>query len=133
MNDAQRARFDEIVAEELTRLPGRFAPLLDELHIIVEDLPDAEMLADLGMTPAEADELCGLHTGVSLTDRSVEEDSVLPTQIHLFRTGILFTAEGWDGPRGEEGVRAEIRITLLHELGHQLGLDEDDLADLGYA
>ena len=65
--------------------------------------------------------------------------------IHIFREGIIACAGGWtpwqasspDGGTleggGEEVVRDEIRITLLHELGHHFGLDEDDLDELGYA
>ncbi|MEQ8770600.1 MAG: metallopeptidase family protein [Phycisphaerales bacterium] len=132
MTPEERDRFDGFVAEEIDRLPDRFAVVLDELHIIVLDEPDDGMLAEFGLTRDQADELCGLHTGTAYTDRSIE-DEVLPTQIHLFRRGILATAEGWDPADAHRRVRQEIRITLLHEIGHQMGLEEDDLDELGYA
>lgn len=128
MNDRDRDRFDELVDHAIGTLPPRYAALLDEIPVIVLDLPTPEMLADLAMRPDEATNLCGLHTGVAFTERSIEVDGTLPTQVHLFREGILAAAGGWRGRLAEE-----IRITLLHELGHQMGLEEDDLDDLGYA
>jgi predicted Zn-dependent protease with MMP-like domain len=80
-----------------------------------------------------ADELCGLHSGVMLTERSVEQSGDLPTQIHIFRDGIAAQAGGWPAGAPEENLRTEIRTTVLHEIGHHFGLEEDDLDDLGYA
>ena len=57
---------------------------------------------------------------------------MVPPTIMLFRVGIVAEAGGWDQPDALERIREEIRITLLHEIGHQFGLDEDDLARLGY-
>ncbi|MEZ6317914.1 MAG: metallopeptidase family protein [Phycisphaerales bacterium] len=128
MNAHDRDRFDDLVDDAIGALPARLQGLLDEMPIIVLDRPTPEMLADLGMRPEEATDLCGLHTGVSFTERSIEADGTIPTQIHLFREGILSAAGGWRGP-----VAEEIRITLLHEIGHQMGLEEEDLDDLGYA
>jgi predicted Zn-dependent protease with MMP-like domain len=56
---------------------------------------------------------------------------VLPDRISLFREPIMHVAQRQPG--GREGLRAQIRITLLHEIGHHFGLDEGDLAKLGYA
>lgn len=132
MNKAERDRFDALVDEAIAALPPSVARLLQEMPVIVLDRPDPAMLADLGMSADQADELCGLHTGVAFTERSIEADGVLPTQVHLFREGILNAAGGWGGPQGEDGVFEQVQITLLHEIGHQMGLGEDDLADLGY-
>ena len=74
----------------------------------------------------EEELLCGLHSGTPLTERSLDQLDELPETIHLYREGILAHADGWDR------VREEIRITVLHEIGHHFGLDEDDLAELGY-
>ena len=57
----------------------------------------------------------------------------MPSDIHLFRDGILDLVGGWDVPDARQSLEEEIRITLLHEIGHQFGLDEDDLDRLGYA
>jgi predicted Zn-dependent protease with MMP-like domain len=85
----------------------------------------------------QPDELCGLHTGVAFTERSVTSSGDLPSEIRLFREGILAEAGGWEEPGEdvdavEDSIYEEIRITLLHEIGHQFGLDEDDLERLGY-
>jgi predicted Zn-dependent protease with MMP-like domain len=86
-----------------------------------------------------------LHSGVGLTERSIEDPSSwgadlgVPEHIHLFREGIAALAlenlgEGsnWAHGRMEDELYEEIRVTLLHELGHHFGLEEDDLDQLGY-
>ncbi|GIK18824.1 MAG: metallopeptidase family protein [Leptolyngbya sp. PLA2] len=134
MTEAERARFDRLLEEVIESLPRRVRAVLEELPVIVVDRPSPALLDELGIPPEEhadaAEELCGLHTGVSLPDRSVDRSGDLPDDIHLFRVGIVNLAGGWES--GDEAVREEIRITLLHEIGHHFGLDEDDLADLGY-
>lgn len=110
--------------------------MLDESPIIVEDRPDDDMLRDLDMDPSNpesAESLCGLHTGLAITERSLEFDGVASSQIHLFRVGIVLEAGGWGGRRADAAIREQIRVTILHELGHEMGLDEDDLDELGYA
>ncbi len=139
MTAAERRRFDALLDRVLDALPPRLHELLEEAPLIVEDRPSAKLLAELGID-ADEDLLCGLHTGTPLTERSVEERSELPETIHLFRDGIVEHAGGWavtkvdDGQPigGEDVVAQEIRITLLHEIGHHFGLEEDDLTELGY-
>lgn len=125
-------RFDELVRDAIESLPPHLRALIDEVPVIVLDRPTPEMLRDVGVPPGEADELCGLHTGTAITERGVEEHGRLPTAIHLFRNGIVALAGGWDQPNAEDRVYEEARITLLHELGHEFGLDEGDLEELGY-
>ena len=60
----------------------------------------------------------------------MELDGVLPSQIHIYRLGIVREAGGWSNT---DEIREQIRITILHEVGHEMGLDEDDLDELGYA
>jgi predicted Zn-dependent protease with MMP-like domain len=129
MNRRERHRFDALVEQVIGALPEAIARLLEEVPVVVEDLPDESILREFGMTPDQADELCGLHTGTANTEASVEQTD-LPSQIMLFRIGILAQAGGWEA--GEAAVLEEIRITLLHEIGHQFGLDEEDLRQLGY-
>jgi predicted Zn-dependent protease with MMP-like domain len=155
MNDAEREAFDALVEEAIEQLPDHVRELLEEVPVVVLDRPTAEMLRDLGMDPndeTEADELCGLHTGTANTERSVERAD-LPSNIHLFRNGIISLAQDqlredaaeaggaepdltWHGPNAnpdaEDAVFQEIWVTLLHEIGHEFGLDEDDLERLGY-
>ncbi len=124
MTDDERHLFDEVLETVLEALPPRFQALLAEAPVIVEDRPSARLLGELGLGPDDL--LCGLHSGTPVTERSVEQIPELPETIHLFREGILDLAGDWDQ------LHREIRITLLHEIGHHFGLDEDDLAELGY-
>ncbi len=124
MTGRERRRFDELLETVLSALPRRLKTLLDEAPLIVEDHPSPALRRELGL---ESDDvLCGLHSGTPLTERSIEQPDELPETIHLFREGILAHAGEW------QHVHHEIRITLLHEIGHHFGLDEDDLAELGY-
>lgn len=137
MSPKRRKQFDAILERVIEGLPRGIRHLLDEVPVIVEDRPSPDLIAELaeeaGEDPADwsADELCGLHTGTAFTERSVEA-SDLPSDIMLFREGIVAEAGGWDGEGSEAEVERQIRITLLHEIGHQFGLDEDDLERLGY-
>lgn len=139
LSDQERARFDELLEVVLAELPPRILSILEEVPLIVLDRPTPELLRGLETEPGEwvdPDFICGLHSGIPDIDRSVLHSGELPSQIHLFRMGIIASAGGWAPTGGDaeadEAVLEEIRITLLHEIGHQFGLDEDDLADLGY-
>lgn len=136
---AMRDRFDAIVARVLSQCPNEIHTLLEESPLIVEDAPSAELLRSLGIDPSEED-LCGLHSGRAITERSVTESGELPDRVQIFRRGIVDEAGGWepctdaDGTPigGEAAVEREIRITILHEIGHHFGLSEADLVRLGY-
>lgn len=135
VNDHEREVFDRLLEGHLASLPEHIHGWLDEVPLIVDDEPSPALLADLGMNPDD-DDLCGLHTGIPLTERSVEDDGYVPDDIRLFRGPIMRLA-GWSCRPRPLGSRRElsrqIHITLLHELGHHFGLDEDDLDCLGYA
>ena len=125
VSSAQRERFDAL----LEQLPGELRQLMEEVPLIVEDEPGAALKEDLALD--EAGELLGLHWGTPLTDRSVSMPWGLPDRMMLFRGPILRIA-GWRRGRSERALAEQIRITLLHEIGHHFGLDEDQLAELGY-
>ena len=149
MSPADRARFDRLVDEVLESLPPGIVELFDEKPLVVEDHPSADMLREFGLDATQSDEICGLHSGPMGEMRQldgghdgspVDEIGV----IHLFREGVVACAGGWepweerledDGVAtggGVELVREEIAITILHEVGHHFGLDEEDLDRLGY-
>jgi predicted Zn-dependent protease with MMP-like domain len=138
MRRREREQFDQLFEAVLATLPAAVHALLEECPLVLEDRPSQRLLAELGMN--DDDEiLCGLHTGISLTERSVERPESSDV-IHVFREGVVDTAGGWDESEDEEGayggearIREEIRITVLHEIGHHFGLDEGDLERLGYA
>ncbi|MEL6497850.1 MAG: metallopeptidase family protein [Planctomycetota bacterium] len=137
MTPEDRVLFDSCFARVLDALPARIRELIDrELVVIVDDQPSVALLDDLardeGGPRSMPDEILGLHTGVPLTEWSVEDGAREPTTIRLFRLGILREARQADLP-GPAEIERQIRITLLHEIGHHFGLDEDDLDRLGYA
>lgn len=138
----ERDRFDAMVEEAIASLPEELHDLLAECPVVVEDAPSIEQCAQLieewgtGDDPDESPErlqqdLCGLHDATPFTEETVEAPTRGTGHIMLFRVGILNEAGGWGA--GEDAVFEEIGVTLLHEIGHQFGLEEDDLDRLGYA
>ena len=140
LTQRERDRFDGIVEEVIDSLPPHWRARIDETPVLVEDRPSPSVLREFGLDESQADEICGLHSGTPLTERSVSDTVEEPETIHLYRIGILALAGGWEEGVDEDGepmggeaiIREEIRVTLLHELGHHFGLDEDDLEGLGY-
>ncbi len=135
MTPWQRTLFDSKLEDAIDRLPSGVRGLLEEVPVIVEDEPAPALLIDLGMDPHDED-LCGLHSGVALTERSVEQAPAVPDQIMLFRGPIYRLAQSAVPGTGRDAVAEldrQVRVTLLHEIGHHFGLDEDDLNRLGYA
>lgn len=130
LTDAQRDFFDRQVDHVLRHLPPRIHELLEEVPLVVDDRPSPRILREMGIE--EPDELCGLYRGTPLIHREAFPSGLLPDNVTLFRLGILREAGYLDGQGTVEELRRQIRITLLHELGHYHGLDEDDLEALGY-
>ena len=133
ISSRDREQFDAVLDRVVAELPGRLHELLEEVPLIVEDEPSRELLNEV--MGGEGGDLCGLHSGTALTERSVEASAELPDTMMLFR-GPILRLSGCAGPGGFHRGRAElyrqVKITLLHEIGHHFGLDEDDLAALGY-
>ena len=114
-----RKEFENLVEQALGELPPRFADLLQNIAVIVEDEPsdsDLDALADRGH------ELLGIYRGTPMTKRRHNIVAMLPDQIAIFRGPILRVT----GNRGE-AVR-QIRDTVIHELGHYFGLDDEGMA-----
>ena len=130
MNGELRDYFDRHLEAVVDALPPRVHQLLDEVPMFIEDYPSQEMLRDLGI-PHRAG-LCGLYTGIPLTNRRIEQSGVLSDVIHIFREGILGMATDGRGNIDEAELRNQIRITVLHELGHHHGLGEEELESMGY-
>ena len=120
--------FHRLVGRALDDLPPDIQKVIDNVAILVEDVPAASTLADIGPDGDDhqgAEHLFGLYTGVPLTERQGGLP-MLPDTIVLFRRPIESACSS-----REEVVR-EIRVTLLHEVGHYMGMNEDDLERLGY-
>lgn len=117
--------FNDVILRALEELPPDFAQATETLRIEVRDRPSRRMLSDAGVESGHT--LLGLYQGRPATRRSVEDSAVLPDVIYLFQREL----EEISG--SEEQLQDEIRRTLLHEIGHHFGLDEDDLERLGYS
>ena len=117
-------RFDGIVKRAVARIPVEIRKHLDNLVISVLPRPSREMRKELGLKPA--DEVLGLFRGVALIERSITSPPLYPDTIFLFQ-----------GPLEEmcetvEELEEQIEITVVHEVAHYIGMDEERLAELGY-
>ena len=114
---SQRLALEEIETT-LEELPAPLREQANQLPVILERVPNIELQAE----GIEADTL-GLFTGSEMGD---EDSTILPSQIILFLENLWIFAEA-----DEEVFCDEVRTTFLHELGHFLGLGEDDLTERG--
>jgi len=112
-----RADFEREVARALDSIPEPFASILANVAIVVEDEPDAETRA--------GGPVLGLYEGVPLTAGAEGYEPALPPRITIFQG----PHERYCRSLGE--LRAEVRETVLHEIAHQFGMDDDDLDALG--
>jgi predicted Zn-dependent protease with MMP-like domain len=120
---ARQQRFHALVSRVVRELPEDVQQLLDNVAIVVEEEPRPEHLDD---SPADAgSELFGLYQGIPRTERGSSYSLVTPDRITIF-TGPLERA-----CTSRREFEEQIRITVLHELGHHLGFDEDGLDMLG--
>jgi predicted Zn-dependent protease with MMP-like domain len=113
------SEFEALVERALRRLPRRFKEKIANVAIVVEDWADEETLRELGIEPP--DTLYGLYRGIDLTHRDTSYGNVLPDTIHIYR-----------GPIEEDCADAEemaelVRDTVIHEIGHYFGLDDDTM------
>lgn len=113
-----RREFEQLVEQALGELPERFAALLDNVAIVVEEEPSDE---DLDVMDEGANELLGIYRGVPITERHYDSMR-LPDQIAIFRGPILRVA------RSRSDALHEVRDTVIHELGHYFGLDDEEMA-----
>lgn len=120
----RRARFEGVLREAVDDLPESFRKALDNLAIVVEEEPPDWLLDELGIPEGET--LYGFYHGIPLPERSVLDSGSLPDRISVYRGPL---EEDFRDP-GE--LARQIRMTLLHEIGHYFGMDEEDLARLGY-
>ncbi len=106
----------EIAREVITSLPHDLHNRATEVLIIAEDSPPAAM---------DDDELLGLYDGIPLPERSIDGQPLFPDRIFVYRLPLMRMC------RNIRELRREIRATIIHELGHFFGFDEDDLERMG--
>ncbi len=115
---------EQIARDTVAALPAPFAAAAAEVALRVRDLPDADMLAELGMN--DPMELTGLYEGVPMTHKSVSYPSPWPDTVWLFRKPILAELATREGVTLEELVA---HVTI-HEFAHHFGWDDDDIATI---
>ena len=118
------AIFEQLVERALAELPQQFAEFLEEVPREVRPRPTRAQLKRLGL--GGDDLLLGLYEGIPLTERSVEHSGVRPAVIYIFKEDVELASDT------EAELVDQVRTTVLHEIGHHFGMDEDDLDELGY-
>jgi len=114
-----RRRFEALVEKAMRRLPRRFKDKIANIAVVVEDWADDETLADVGVEPPET--LYGLYRGIDLTQRDSSYGNVLPDTIHIYQGPIE------EDCADEAEMEELVRETVIHELGHYFGLDDDTM------
>ncbi|MBI2204764.1 MAG: metallopeptidase family protein [Candidatus Rokubacteria bacterium] len=117
-----RLEFERLVERALRKLPRSFREKVKNVAVVVEGWADDETLAEMGIEPP--DTLYGLYRGVDLTHRDTSYGNVLPDTITIYQ-----------GPIEEDCLTREeiievVRDTVMHELGHYFGLDDDELHEI---
>ena len=118
-----RTKFEKLVEQAIQQLPAEFREKLENVVVIVEDSPSGEVLDRMEITGS--DTLFGLYEGTPLTERGFDTP-LHPDRIWIFQGPIEEECET------EEEIREEIKTTIVHEVAHFFGLDDDYLEELGY-
>jgi predicted Zn-dependent protease with MMP-like domain len=106
------ARFEEMVSDALDSLPPALAGMMRNVVVVVEDGSDPHLL--------------GLYEGIPLTERMSDYSAVLPDRITIYRLAVCAACDT------EADVVDEVRATVVHEVGHHFGIDDDRLHELGW-
>ncbi len=110
-----RQRFEELVAEALDTVPPELTAYMDNVVVLVEDEP-----------PADDPDLLGVYDGTPLTERDSSYTLVTPDRITVFRLPTLQMCET------EAEVVEEVGVTVVHEIAHHFGIDDEQLHDWGW-
>ncbi|AEF38549.1 Protein of hypothetical function DUF1025 [Hoyosella subflava DQS3-9A1] len=108
-------RFEELVSDALDLVPEQLARAIDNVVVLVEERNEEEP------------DLLGLYHGVALTERDSFYAGSLPDTITIYRDALLTMCES------EDDVVHEVAVTVIHEIAHHFGIDDDRLHELGWA
>jgi predicted Zn-dependent protease with MMP-like domain len=120
----RRKEFEKLVEEAIASLPGEIRQKMENLTIVVEDFPTDEQLEENGYD--DPYDLLGLYEGTPLPERTSDYNAALPDVITLFQRPLEDVAET------REELIDEIATTVVHEVAHYFGIDEDRLEELGW-
>ena len=121
----RQAEFEAIAAAAMDELPARLLDALENVVVMVEDVPDPDDLIEAGLEPNE--QVYGLYVGIPLTQRTTGYNMVVPDRITLYKVPLERDF------RDRNELMDQIRRTVLHEIGHAYGMDERALEDRGFA
>jgi predicted Zn-dependent protease with MMP-like domain len=118
-----RKDFEEIAVDAIRRIPDRFRELFKNISVIVEDYPDDEIISQMGVS---REEILGLFSGEEYGDKAsfFRAPSPYSDTIHLYQKNIEAECDS------EEELKEEIRLTILHEVGHYFGMSEEELEEI---
>lgn len=124
MISVSNVEFDRAVSAALQQVPDEFRPYLDNVLIEVVDRPTPKLMREEDVP----EDVLGLYVGCPIGEKLLEGgvEALLPDRILIFRDNLRDMCESFDE------LVEEIRITVLHEIGHHFGMDEDQLEELGY-
>ena len=117
-----RTQFERLVERALRKLPRHFREKLANIAVVVEDWADDDTLEEMGIEPP--DTLYGLYRGIDLTRRDSSYGNVLPDTITIYQGPIE------EDCASDEEMSDVVRETVMHELGHYFGLDDDQLHEI---
>lgn len=112
--EMSRERFEELVGDALDEVPEELLALMSNVVILVED------------DPPPGEDLLGLYEGHALTERGWDYSGVLPDRILIYRNPILRLCDD------DEDVVDEVAVTVVHEIAHHFGIDDERLHELGW-
>jgi predicted Zn-dependent protease with MMP-like domain len=115
--------FEEVVRAALDGLPEDLEKLMSNVQIVVEDLPTRQLAAEID---TDRERLLGLYQGIPLTDRGQSYFGVLPDRIALYRRNLERVA------RSRNHLTQVVKRTVLHEIAHHFGIDDERLEELGW-
>ena len=121
-DESRMVTFEDLVVEALDSLPEELGAAMENVEIVVEDEPPWEQVRRL----PRGHTLLGLYHGIPLTSRG-HYDRALPDKISIYRGPIVRLA------RTPERIREQVRRTVIHEIAHHFGIDDDRLHELGWA
>ena len=119
-----RQAFEKLVHTSIRELPEEFRKRLENVAFIIEDYPSEELMMQMDLSPEET--LFGLYEGVPLTERGFFEQPLYPDRIRIFQRAIEDECES------AEEIKEELKTTIMHEVAHFFGMDDDYLDEIGY-
>lgn len=117
-----RKEFETLVISTIEEIPKLFRDRMENIDLVIERFPSNQLLSQMGLQSPY--DLLGLYQGVPFNQRGFYYGNVLPDKITLFKIPIE------SGCKNKKEIKEKIKEVIIHELGHYLGLDEDDLKNL---